>query len=125
MLTLIQVIGAPKYFDRIWSFVKGWIDPVTAAKIDIIPSTALAATLAAYIDTENIPHKFGGTLDFQIGALPNLDSAARKVLSDALVSDSTALQGPFKWVTNGKGQRLAIATGIVQGHSRNAPSAQP
>ena len=98
---------------------------MTAAKIDIIPAADLATTLTAYIDTENIPYKFGGTLDFQIGALPNLDSAASNVLRDALVSDSTALQGPFKWVTNGEGQRLAIATGTVQGLPRHASSVYP
>ena len=97
---------------------------MTASKIDITPSAALATTLAAYIDTGNIPYKFGGSLDFQIGALPNLDSAARNVLSNALGSDSIALQGPFKWVTNRKDQRLAIATGTVQGQSRNAAAAQ-
>ena len=96
---------------------------MTAAKIDIIPSAELSTTLTAYIDPENIPKRFGGALDFQIGSLPNLDGAARRVLSDALVSDSTALQGPFKWVTNGEGQRLAIATGTVQGLPRHATSA--
>ncbi len=94
---------------------------MTAAKIDIIPSAELSTTLTAYIDSENIPEKFGGTLDFQIGALPNLDGATREVLSDALISDSTALEGPFKWVTN-EGHRLAIATGTLQGLPRYGPS---
>ena len=103
--------------------MKGWIDLVTAQKIDIVPSAKLSTTLTAYIDAENLPKKFGGTLDFQIGSLPNLNGAARRVLSDALVSDSTALQGPFKWMTNGEGKRLAIATGTVQGLPRHATSA--
>ena len=103
--------------------MKGWIDPVTAAKIDIIPSADLSTTLTAYIDSENIPEKFGGSLDFKIGTLPNLDRAARTVLSDALVSDSIALKGPFKWMKNGEGQRLAIATGTVRGLPRHATSA--
>ena len=123
MLTVLQVIGAPKYFGRIWNFVKGWIDPGTAATIDIIPSAEVSTTLTAYIDSQNIPKKFGGTLDFQVGTVPNLDRAAGTVLSDALISDSTALQGPFKWMTNGEGQRLAIATGTVQGLPRHATSA--
>ena len=59
--------------------MKGWIDPVTAAKIDIIPSGGFSITLTAYIDSENNSTKFGGTLDFQLGTLPNLDRAARKV----------------------------------------------
>lgn len=102
--------------------MEGWIDPVTAAKIDIIPSADLSTTLTAYIDSENIAKKFGGTHDFQIGTLPNLDRAARTVLSNALVLDSTALQGPLKWMTNGEGQRLAIATGTVQSLPRHAAS---
>lgn len=53
--------------------MKGWIDPVTAEKIDIVPSAKLSTTLTAYIDAENLPKKFGGTLDFQIGSGPNLD----------------------------------------------------
>lgn len=69
---------------------------MTAAKIEIIPSAEMSMTLATYIDSENIPKKFGGALDFQIGTLPNLDSTVRKFLSDALVSDTTALKGPFK-----------------------------
>lgn len=53
------VINAPFLFSTIWSVIKGYLDPVTAAKIDIIGS-GYKDKLLAQIPKENLPKEFGG-----------------------------------------------------------------
>jgi len=54
------IINAPFMFSTVWSLVKGWLDPVTVAKISILGSNYKPALLAQ-IDAENLPKEFGGT----------------------------------------------------------------
>jgi len=54
------IINAPFMFSTVWNLVKGWLDPVTVAKISILGSNYKPALLAQ-IDAENLPKEFGGT----------------------------------------------------------------
>lgn len=113
-----QVVGAPRYFGHIWKMLKGWLDPVTAAKIDIVDNDDVARTLNQYIDVENIPKQFGGSFAFEHGMLPNPDVEIRKLL-DTVLPEGVSLAGPFKWVDDGSGKRSVVPVGTVKGMRRD------
>lgn len=53
------IINAPWGFSTVWSVVKGWLDPVTAAKIDVLGSD-YKAKLLEQISADNLPKEYGG-----------------------------------------------------------------
>ena len=53
-------INAPWAFTSVWSLVKGWLDPVTQAKITILGHN-YQRTLYEQIPKENLPKFLGGT----------------------------------------------------------------
>lgn len=53
------VINAPYLFTTVWHVIKGWLDPVTVEKIQILGSGA-DKTLLQYIPAENLPTTLGG-----------------------------------------------------------------
>lgn len=53
------IINAPWMFTTVWSVIKGWLDPVTQAKINI-PSGDGSKELLEQIPAENLPAEFGG-----------------------------------------------------------------
>jgi len=79
-LDSILVFGAPPYIETVFQFVSKWFDPVTRAKIQIIPHGKDAALkrLSEFIDIDDIPKVYGGNLDWDFGDLPNLDPAIVK-----------------------------------------------
>ena len=55
----LYLINAPWGFSTVWSVVKGWLDPVTVAKIHILGS-GYQSELFKNVDPENLPTAFGG-----------------------------------------------------------------
>jgi len=53
------IINAPWGFGTIWSIVRGWLDPVTVEKINILSGSELGK-LTEQIPPENLPKDFGG-----------------------------------------------------------------
>lgn len=58
----LYLINAPWGFSTVWSVVKGWLDPVTVAKINILGS-GYKSELLKQIPAENLPKEFGGTCE--------------------------------------------------------------
>ncbi|EJD35458.1 hypothetical protein AURDEDRAFT_117386 [Auricularia subglabra TFB-10046 SS5] len=54
------IINAPMLFSTVWSAIKGWLDPVTVAKIDILGSS-YKDKLLEQIPVENLPEDLNGT----------------------------------------------------------------
>jgi CRAL/TRIO domain len=54
------VINAPWGFAAIWNVVKGWLDPVTQAKIKILGSSYQKDLLGS-IDADSLPSDLGGS----------------------------------------------------------------
>ena len=54
------IINAPWGFSTVWSAVKGWLDPVTVAKIDVC-SSDYQKKLLDQIPAENLPKEYGGS----------------------------------------------------------------
>lgn len=102
-------------------------------------------TLEKYIETENIPRKYGGTLDFKFGMMPILEPAisnaldwkssenstkspvtivkekVEKVLpkTDISPNDRAFPIGPIKWHVASDGKLEATAVGNDKGNRRN------
>ncbi|RXW19321.1 hypothetical protein EST38_g6549 [Candolleomyces aberdarensis] len=53
------IINAPWAFTAVWSVIKGWLDPVTVAKIQILGGS-YQAELLKQIEPQNLPKVFGG-----------------------------------------------------------------
>ena len=55
------VINAPRFFSMTWSIIKGWIDPRTAGKIELISSRKnWESRLRELVDEEQLPSDYGG-----------------------------------------------------------------
>lgn len=57
-LGLMIVHKAPWVFRGIWSLIRGWLDPIVAAKIVF---TSTAEDLSKYVAMDRIPERMGGT----------------------------------------------------------------
>ena len=53
------IINAPYIFQTVWAVVKGWLDPVTREKIEILGGNYLPA-LEKHVPLENFPEILGG-----------------------------------------------------------------
>lgn len=55
------VINAPRFFSLTWNIIKGWIDPRTAGKIELISSRKnWEDRLRELIDVDQLPSDYGG-----------------------------------------------------------------
>jgi len=55
------VINAPRFFSLTWNIIKGWIDPRTAGKIELISSRKnWEARLRELVDVDQLPSDYGG-----------------------------------------------------------------
>ena len=55
------VINAPRFFSLTWNIIKGWIDPRTAGKIELISSRkSWEARLRELVDEDLLPSDYGG-----------------------------------------------------------------
>lgn len=97
-------INAPWAFTSVWSLVKGWLDPVTVAKITILGHN-YQSTLHAQIPKENLPSFLGGTCHCTQGC----------TLSDAGPWQDPALVEKAKGRrTNGAGETYRVGTDAAQ-----------
>jgi len=56
------IINAPRFFTATWKIIKGWIDPRTVNKIEIISSRKVwEKRLLELVDADNLPADYGGT----------------------------------------------------------------
>lgn len=56
----LYIINAPWGFSTVWSVVKGWLDPVTVKKINILGGS-YQKELLKQIPAENLPEAYGGS----------------------------------------------------------------
>jgi hypothetical protein len=55
------IINAPAFFSVTWRMIKGWLDPRTAAKIEVISNTILGEKrLLELVHEEQLPSDYGG-----------------------------------------------------------------
>lgn len=64
----LYVINAPWGFSAVWGAVKGWIDPVTVQKINILGS-GYQKELLQQVPAESLPKAFGGSCECEGGCM--------------------------------------------------------
>ena len=61
-MTKMLIINAPTFFTATWRLIKGWLDPRTVNKVEVISSKSAAEKrLLELVDTEQLPEDYGGT----------------------------------------------------------------
>jgi hypothetical protein len=117
-LDRIFIIGAPYFFSTVWGWIKRWFDPVTVSKIFILSASEVKPTLEQFIEPRNIPKAYGGELDFEFFARPNVDPKIKETLTwENGFTDFP--EGPAYWVPVDGGKRLACyAVGSKGGQER-------
>lgn len=113
-----QVCNAPSYFATVWKYLKKWVDPNTAEKIEVLGSHEVSDALKEHIDDANIPKSFRGDFDFDHGSLPALDESIRDRLSWNSPQQSLPL-GPLKFCEAANKKLEAMAVGSLGGLKRN------
>jgi len=56
------IVNAPAFFAATWRLIRGWLDPRTATKIEVISNRAAGEKrLLELVDSEQLPCDYGGT----------------------------------------------------------------
>jgi len=56
------IVNSPTFFSATWRLIKGWLDPRTANKIEVISNRAACEKrLLELVDSEQLPRDYGGT----------------------------------------------------------------
>ncbi|OAA76781.1 Cellular retinaldehyde-binding protein [Akanthomyces lecanii RCEF 1005] len=76
----IFIVGAPSFFGTVFSWINGWLDPVTVSKIRIVGPSEAKSALEEAIDKCNIPQAYGGDLDYAFGKAPVLDPVLKDIV---------------------------------------------
>jgi hypothetical protein len=119
LLTDAKVLNAAPYFGKIWSLLKGWIDPRTASKLVIVSPADVFTTLSEAMDIESIPERYGGKSRGEHGMMPCLDTGMKELLGVEELP-----HGPIKWSMEQQEQqeqqekRTAVAVGSKEGGVR-------
>ncbi|RDW83562.1 SEC14 family lipid-binding protein [Aspergillus mulundensis] len=106
----IYCCNVPGFLARCWAFLKSFVNPVTASKIQFLTKDNAYDTLRETIEHDNIPTSIGGGFQFETGMLPDLDDQIRRALEWS-GSHVDLPPGPIKWIQTAGGDRKAIATG--------------
>ncbi|KAJ5241644.1 uncharacterized protein N7469_003235 [Penicillium citrinum] len=114
----VFVCNAPSYFATVWKYLKKWVDPSTAEKIEVLNPNEVSDVLKQHIDNANIPTAFGGAFEFTHGSLPAPDQNILDRLSWES-SHQTLPSGPLKFSQGIDGKLTAVAVGALQGAKRN------
>ncbi len=55
------IVNAPRFFSLTWRLIKGWLDPRTAGKVEVISSrTHVEKRLLELVDEGILPSDYGG-----------------------------------------------------------------
>lgn len=83
----------------------------------------MKSTLEQYIEPQNIPKKYGGSLEYKFGDLPNLDPSIQQVLQwaapEKVNGQNTFPTGPIRWQRYENGDLAALAVGSENGVRRD------
>ena len=110
----IFVVGAPYFFPTVWSLVTRWFDPNTTRKIFVLSSGSAKETMLKYIRKEDLPVRFGGELEWNMGDHPNPDEEAKALIGN--LKDGW-IEGPIRYLSRPEGD-LLMAVGSVDGEPR-------
>jgi hypothetical protein len=64
------VLNAPWIFGALWKIIKGFLDPVVAAKVIVLDGDWKKTLLDTYIDADALPAEYGGKCNCAGGCIP-------------------------------------------------------
>ena len=96
-------------------YINRWFDPVITSKISIPAPQEAKTALLKYIKEEDLPASFGGSLDWEYGMHPALDTEAMS-LAGQLAGEW--VEGPLKCTTQADGGNVIEALGANSRISR-------
>lgn len=122
----LYIINAPWGFSTVWSVVKGWLDPVTVKKINILGG-GYKSELLKQIDPADLPKAFGGTCECPGGcensdAGPWHDPQWAKPPKWQQKTDSNVIENKGSEIEVPGGQ-TGVAQPEVEGVTQPAPAA--
>ena len=88
-LGVVLVHKAPWIFQSIWKIIKGWLDPVVAAKVHFTKSLD---ELSDFVPRDHIFRELGGDEPWKYAYVEASNGANGKVDEDALLKDKTTRQ---------------------------------
>lgn len=60
-LNKMYIINSPRFFSATWTMIKGWLDPRTSSKVEVLSSRKTwEKSLLEYIDVDQLPSDYGG-----------------------------------------------------------------
>lgn len=83
----VIIVNPPFIFNFFWGIAKLWLDPVTKSKI-IVCKDKDFATLHRYVDKDQLPTIYGGTVEVPGLGDPDVDALRAKYLNDDKFKDS-------------------------------------
>ncbi|RMD42338.1 hypothetical protein DV735_g2790, partial [Chaetothyriales sp. CBS 134920] len=109
------IINAPWGFSSVFSFIKGFLDPVTVAKIHVL-GAHYQSELLQHVPKENLPKQYGGTCECPGGC---------EFSDDGPWKDPKYVKEP-KWAKPaGNGQAAAAETKAADDSKTTAPAPPP
>ena len=108
------IINAPTFFAATWRIIKGWLDPRTAAKIEVISNRAACEKrLAEIADLDQLPSDYGGT-----------GPSTEEILAQAYSQSDTQVQTKMLYVRGHGSEVVDVPPGfqlVVTVYTRSVP----
>jgi hypothetical protein len=98
------IVNAPTFFTATWRLIRGWLDPRTANKIEVIGSrSAYEKRLLELVDRDQLPSDYGGS---------GIDT--NKTLQDSVQGDADRLDTRMMYLRYVGISRLWSDAGVRQ-----------
>ena len=115
----VFILNAPRFFTYLWKIISVFVDARTQAKINISSTNSMASMLE-YIGPENVPKRYGGTDECDLGDAPEekaFQDFVRNEIRRIKAEEATATAAAAAAVVEGKdSEGVASGTSEKVGH---------
>jgi len=60
-MSKMLIVNCPAFFPPTWRLIKGWLDPRTASKIEVLTGKAVQKRLLELVESDQLASDYGGT----------------------------------------------------------------
>lgn len=60
-MSKMLIVNSPMFFTATWSLIKGWLDPRTTGKIEVLSAKQTTNRLLELVEADQLPSDYGGT----------------------------------------------------------------
>lgn len=94
---MILLINAPSWFSWVWGYVKAVADEHTSKTLRVVPAARTHAALLEFIDADQIPVEYGGTLRYKGNDEEEEEENSELGSSDPLAAAQRAKPHSVRW----------------------------